>query len=138
MTEGPGPHGKLGKMFLSVDVTYLSLRQIERLCQLRLPPDGDVPAVVELLLQLQPLVVAVHHAILVLGACATYRTKTKCDCVLRVFFFLSVKRTESAEATPNPPVIKPLAHTCSFSSSPNQKLVLLLSRYTKVGRKSKK
>ena len=32
------------------------------------PPDGDVAAVVELLLQLQPLVVGVDDAVLVLGS----------------------------------------------------------------------
>lgn len=49
-------------------VMYLSLREAEGRGELRLPPDGDVTAVVELLLQLQPLVVGVHHAVLVFGA----------------------------------------------------------------------
>ena len=39
--------------------------QAEGLCELGLPPDGDVAAVVELLLQLQSLVVAVHDPVLV-------------------------------------------------------------------------
>ena len=46
---------------------YLSFRKAESCGQLSLPPDGDVSAVVELLLQLQPLVVCVHHTVLVLG-----------------------------------------------------------------------
>ena len=39
------------------------------------PPDGDVAAVVELLLQLQPLAVGVHNPVLVL--CSRSRWKTK-------------------------------------------------------------
>ena len=45
--------------------THLSLRQPDHVGQLRLPPDGDVAAVVELLLQLQSLVVAVDDPVLV-------------------------------------------------------------------------
>ena len=55
----------------NVSCIHLPFWQAEGLCELGLPPDGDVAAVVELLLQLQPLVVAVHHAILVLGPRAT-------------------------------------------------------------------
>lgn len=50
-------------------VAYLSLRQTERRGELRLPPDGDVFAVVELLLQLQALVVRVDHPVLVFSSC---------------------------------------------------------------------
>ena len=52
---------------------HLPFWQAEGLCELGLPPDGDVAAVVELLLQLQPLVVAVHHTVLVLSASSTCR-----------------------------------------------------------------
>ena len=45
--------------------THLSLRQPDHVGELRLPPDGDVAAVVELLLQLQSLVVAVDDPVLV-------------------------------------------------------------------------
>ena len=45
--------------------THLSLREPDHVGQLSLPPDGDVAAVVELLLQLQSLVVAVHDPVLV-------------------------------------------------------------------------
>ncbi len=45
--------------------SYLSLRQAERRGELRLPPDGDVFAVVKLFLQLQPLVVGVNHPVFV-------------------------------------------------------------------------
>ena len=48
--------------------THLSLRQPDHVSQLRFPPDGDIAAVVELLLQFQPLVVGVDDAVLVLGA----------------------------------------------------------------------
>lgn len=48
--------------------THLPLREPQARGQLRLPPDGDVSAVVKLLLQLQSLVVAVDDAVLVLGA----------------------------------------------------------------------
>lgn len=48
-------------------VTCLSLREPQVGCQLRFASDSDVAAVVELLLQLQPLMVAIHHAVLVLG-----------------------------------------------------------------------
>ena len=62
-------------MVLKVDKNvfciHLPFWQAEGLCELGLPPDGDVAAVVELLLQLQPLVVAVHHSVLVLGPRAT-------------------------------------------------------------------
>lgn len=47
---------------------YLSLWQAQRCGELRLPTDGDVFAVVELLLQLQPLVVRVHDPVLILGS----------------------------------------------------------------------
>ena len=53
--------------------THLSLGQPDHVGQLRLPPDGDIAAVVELLLQLQSLVVAVHHTVLVLSASSTCR-----------------------------------------------------------------
>ena len=45
--------------------THLSLRQPDHVSQLRFPPDGDIAAVVELLLQLQSLVVAVDDPVLV-------------------------------------------------------------------------
>ena len=45
--------------------THLSLRESDHIGQLSLPPDGDIAAVVELLLQLQSLVVAVHYPVLV-------------------------------------------------------------------------
>lgn len=48
---------------------YLSLREAERHRQLALPPHCDILVVLKLLLQLQPLVIRVHHPVLVLGAC---------------------------------------------------------------------
>ena len=48
-----------------VRTTHLSLREPDHVGQLCLPPDGDITAVVELLLQLQSLVVAVHDPVLV-------------------------------------------------------------------------
>jgi hypothetical protein len=48
-------------------VTHLPLREPQVGCQLGLASDGDVPTVVEFLLQLQPLMVAVHDPVLVLG-----------------------------------------------------------------------
>ena len=55
--------------------THLSLRQTDHVGQLGLPPDGDVAAVVELLLQLQPLVVAVDDPVLVLCPCSSWKWK---------------------------------------------------------------
>ena len=49
----------------TLHTTHLSLRQPDHVGQLGLPPDGDIAAVVELLLQLQSLVVAVHDPVLV-------------------------------------------------------------------------
>lgn len=49
-------------------LSHLSLRQGQRRRQLALPPHGDVVVVLELLLQLQPLLVRVHHPVLVFGA----------------------------------------------------------------------
>ena len=46
--------------------SHLSLWEADSVSELSFSPDGDVPAVVELLLQLQPLVVGVHHPVLVL------------------------------------------------------------------------
>lgn len=48
-------------------MTHLPLREPQVGCQLGLASDGDVSTVVELLLELQPLMVAVHHPVLVLG-----------------------------------------------------------------------
>lgn len=50
-------------------MVYLSLWQAESRGELGLPPDGDVFAVVKLLLQLQALVVCVNHAVLVFSPC---------------------------------------------------------------------
>lgn len=50
-------------------LSHLSLRQTERGGELRLPADGDVLAVMELLLQLQALVVGVDHPVLVFSSC---------------------------------------------------------------------
>ena len=55
------------------ELQYLSFCEIQCLGELCLPPDGDVPAVVELLLQLQPLVVAVHHPVLVFCSRAAWK-----------------------------------------------------------------
>lgn len=49
-------------------LTHLSLREPQVGGQLCLASDRDVAAVVELLLKLQPLMVAVHDAVLVLCA----------------------------------------------------------------------
>lgn len=60
-------------------LAYLSLWEAERRGELRLPPDGDVFAVVKLFLQLQPLVVGVNHPVLVfsprLSVCKTQKNK---------------------------------------------------------------
>ena len=47
------------------DDPYLPLGELQRLSQLRLPPDCDVLAEVELPLQLQSLVVGIDNPILV-------------------------------------------------------------------------
>ena len=47
-------------------VSHLSLREANPVCELSFSPDGDVPAVVELLLQLQSLVVGVDNPVFVL------------------------------------------------------------------------
>ena len=52
-------------LFLS---SHLSLGEADVVGEFGLAPDGYVAAVVELLLQLQPLVVGIDDAILVLGA----------------------------------------------------------------------
>ena len=70
-------HYQLTHYVTNAHVSHLSLREPHVVCQLRLPPDCDVPAVVELLLQLEPLVVAVHHPVLVLGAGATCNSGEK-------------------------------------------------------------
>ena len=54
--------------------THLSLRQTDHVGQLGLPPDSDVAAVVELLLQLQPLVVGVDNPVLVLRSRSRWKT----------------------------------------------------------------
>ena len=55
-------------VILSFSLSRLSLGEADVVGELGLAPDGDVAAVVELLLQLQPLVVGVDDAVLVLGA----------------------------------------------------------------------
>lgn len=50
-------------------MAHLSLREPQVRRQLSFPSDRDVPTVVELLLQLQPLMVAVHHPVLVFRPC---------------------------------------------------------------------
>lgn len=52
--------------FCSRRSSHLSLREAESHRQLRLPPHGDVAVALKLLLQLLPLVVGVHHPVLVL------------------------------------------------------------------------
>lgn len=55
---------------------YLALRQAEGRGELRLPPDGDVFAVVKLFLQLQTLVVGVNHPVLVFSpSLSIWKTK---------------------------------------------------------------
>lgn len=49
-------------------LSHLPLGESQRQRQLALPPQGDVVVVLELLLQLQPLLVSVHHPVLVFGA----------------------------------------------------------------------
>lgn len=57
---------------------YLSLWQTERRGKLRLPSDGDVFAVVKLLLELEPLVVGVNHSVFVFSSCLSIcKTETK-------------------------------------------------------------
>ena len=57
----------LGTTVLEPDL-HLSLGQGQGLGQFRFPPDRNVPGCVVLLLQLQPLVVRVDDAVLVLGS----------------------------------------------------------------------
>ena len=47
-------------------LSHLSLRETDPVCELSFSPDGDVPTVVELLLQLQSLVVGVDNPVFVL------------------------------------------------------------------------
>lgn len=55
---------------LPLQAAHLSLREAQRHRQLRLPAHGDVAIALKLLLQLQPLLVGVHHPVLVL--CASF------------------------------------------------------------------
>lgn len=50
------------------DSPHLSLGQTQSHRQLRLPPHGDVAVALKLSLQLQALLVTVHHPVFVLGA----------------------------------------------------------------------
>lgn len=55
---------------------YLSLREAESHRQLALPPHCDIFVVLKLFLQFQPLMIRVHHPVLVLGA----RFRPWCGC----------------------------------------------------------
>lgn len=58
----------LGTAILEPDLD-LTLGQVQGVGELRLPPNGDVPGRVVLLLQLHALKVRVDHAVLVLSPC---------------------------------------------------------------------
>lgn len=59
--------------------SHLSLWEAQWHRQLGLPPHGDVAVVLKLLLQLQALLVSVHHPVLVLSAClAAWITQNNC------------------------------------------------------------
>ena len=60
-------------------LSNLSFREVQALSQLGLSANGDVPAVVKLFLQLQPLVVAVNHPVLVFCPCSTWNKIFKND-----------------------------------------------------------
>jgi hypothetical protein len=62
------------------DQGYLSFRQAQVGRELCLPPDGDVPVEVKLLLQLQTLVVGIHHPVLFLGSRFTFNKKEQHKC----------------------------------------------------------
>lgn len=64
----------LGAAVLEPDF-HLAFGESEGLGELSFPPDGDVPGVMELFLQLQTLMVGVYDTIFVLGPGLTYKRK---------------------------------------------------------------
>ncbi len=54
---------------------YLSLGKTHAVCQLCFPTNRDVSAIMELLLQLEPLVVAVYHSVLVFSSSSPCKSR---------------------------------------------------------------
>lgn len=90
----------LGATVLEPDL-HLPLGQLQVLGQLGLPADRDVARVVELLLQLEPLLVGVHHPVLVFRACLPCgkmeRVKKERKKKLEHFFKLSTQQEHRGE-----------------------------------------
>ena len=57
--------------------THLSLREANHVCKFCLSPDGDVSAVVKLLLQLQSLMITVDNSIFVFSPRASFLKKNR-------------------------------------------------------------
>lgn len=69
---------------------YLSFRQTQVDSQFGFPPDGDVSVEVKLLLQLQPLMVCVHHPVFLLRSCFTWEQDKSIRWGQDGFIYLSV------------------------------------------------